>query len=579
MREHLEQLLQQALQQLAAHHTIGPISISLERPRDPSHGDWSSAVALSLAKSLQQPPRVISEQLLALIPSDPDIETVELAGPGFINFKLHKTYLHKQLETMWSSPNCGIQARTQPVTVVIDYSSPNLAKEMHVGHLRSTIIGDALARILTFLGEHVIRQNHIGDWGTQFGMLLAYMHEMQQQSQTPFNLSDLESFYLAAKQRFDTDAAFADAARAWVVKLQSNDPVAQTLWQQFISLSLAHCQALYQVLGVQLQPSDAHAESAYNAALPGIITTLEQQGLLRDEDGTKCVFLDQFKGKEQQPLPIIVQKKDGGFLYASTDLAAVDYRCHTLQADRILYVVDARQSLHFQQIFALALRAGFATPTTQLEHVEFGMILNKAGKPFKSRDGGVTKLVDLLDEAQHRAAVLIAAKNPDLSQQDCRAMAKTIGIAAVKYADLSKNRISDYVFDWDTMLSFEGNTAPYLLYANTRIHSVLRKANVVTQALDPINFDVQAPQEIALAKHLAVFPDVLVTSAQKATPHLICTYVYELAGLFSSFYEACPILSPENESHKNPRLKLAALTSKVLEKSLDLLGIPTLNRM
>ncbi|MEI6095311.1 MAG: arginine--tRNA ligase, partial [Gammaproteobacteria bacterium] len=263
----------------------------------------------------------------------------------------------------------------------------------------------------------------------------------------------------------------------------------------------------------------------------------------------------------------------------STDLAAVDYRCHTLQADRILYVVDARQSLHFQQIFALALRAGFATPTTQLEHVEFGMILNKAGKPFKSRDGGVTKLVDLLDEAQHRAAVLIAAKNPDLSQQDCRAMAKTIGIAAVKYADLSKNRISDYVFDWDTMLSFEGNTAPYLLYANTRIHSVLRKANVVTQALDPINFDVQAPQEIALAKHLAVFPDVLVTSAQKATPHLICTYVYELAGLFSSFYEACPILSPENESHKNPRLKLAALTSKVLEKSLDLLGIPTLNRM
>ena len=579
MREHLEQLLQQALQQLAAHHPIDTISISLERPRDPNHGDWSTAVALSLAKSLQQPPRVIAEKLLALIPTDPDIETVELAGPGFINFKLHKTYLHKQLETMWSSPNCGIQARTQPVTVVIDYSSPNLAKEMHVGHLRSTIIGDALARILTFLGEHVIRQNHIGDWGTQFGMLLAYMHEMQQQSQTPFNLSDLEIFYLAAKQRFDTDAAFSDAARAWVVKLQSNEPVAQTLWQQFISLSLTHCQALYQVLGVQLQPSDAHAESAYNAALPGIVTTLEQQGLLRDEDGTKCVFLDQFKGKDKQPLPIIVQKKDGGFLYASTDLAAVDYRCHTLKADRILYVVDARQSLHFQQIFALALRAGFATPATQLEHVEFGMILNKAGKPFKSRDGGVTKLVDLLDEAQHRAAVLIAAKNPDLSPQDCRDMAKTIGIAAVKYADLSKNRISDYVFDWDTMLSFEGNTAPYLLYANTRIHSVLRKANVVTQALDPINFDVQALQEIALAKHLALFPDVLVTSAQKATPHLICTYVYELAGLFSSFYEACPILSPENESHKNPRLKLAALTSKVLEKSLDLLGIPTLNRM
>lgn len=576
MREHLEQLLQQALQQFAAEH---PIAISLERPRDPNHGDWSTPVALSLAKSLQQPPRKIAEQLLALIPIDPDIETVELAGPGFINFKLHKHYLLKQLDTMWSSSQCGIPANPNPSTVVIDYSSPNLAKEMHVGHLRSTIIGDALARIFTFLGDHVIRQNHIGDWGTQFGMLLAYMHEMQQHSSTPFNLSDLESFYLAAKQRFDTDSDFADAARAWVVKLQSNDPIAQSLWKQFISLSLAHCQALYQILGVQLQPSDVYAESAYNAALPGIITTLDQQGLLSNEDGTNCVFLEQFKGKDQQPLPIIVQKKDGGFLYASTDLAALDYRCHTLKAQRILYVVDARQSLHFQQIFTLANRAGFATPATQLDHIEFGMILNKAGKPFKSRDGGVTKLVDLLDEAQHRASVLIAEKNPALSPQACRDMAKIIGIAAVKYADLSKNRISDYVFDWDTMLSFEGNTAPYLLYANTRIHSLLRKANITTETLDSIRFTAVAPQEIALAKHLALFPEVLVSSAQKATPHLICTYVYELAGLFSSFYEACPILSLGSEAHKNSRLKLVALTSKILEKSLDLLGIPTLKRM
>jgi len=576
MREHLEQLLKQALQSFAAQH---PITISLERPRDPNHGDWSTPVALSLAKSLQQPPRKIAEHLLALIPADPDIETIELAGPGFINFKLHKHYLLKQLDTMWSSPNCGIPENTHPLTVVIDYSSPNLAKEMHVGHLRSTIIGDALARIFTVLGDHVIRQNHIGDWGTQFGMLLAYMHEMQQHSSTPFNLSDLESFYLAAKQRFDTDPEFADAARAWVVKLQSNDPIAQTLWKQFISLSLAHCQALYQTLGVKLQPSDVYAESAYNDALPGIISILEQQNLVSNEDGTKCVFLEQFKGKDQQPLPIIVQKKDGGFLYASTDLAALKYRCHTLKAQRILYVVDARQSLHFQQIFALANRAGFATPATQLDHIEFGMILNKAGKPFKSRDGGVTKLVDLLDEAQHRAATLIAEKNPDLSPDACHEMAKIIGIAAVKYADLSKNRISDYVFDWDTMLSFEGNTAPYLLYANTRIHSLLRKAQVDTKALDSVTFAVEAPQEIALAKHLTLFSEVLVNSAQKATPHLICTYVYELAGLFSSFYEACPILNPDSDSHKHARLKLAALTSKILEKSLDLLGIPSLNRM
>lgn len=579
MKQHLEQLLQQAVQTLTAQDPLEALAITVERPRDPSHGDWSTAVALVLTKALKQPPRAIAEQLITLIPADSDIETIDIAGPGFINFKLHKHYLHQQLETMWTSPTCGIQAQTPPSTVVIDYSSPNLAKEMHVGHLRSTIIGDSLARILTFLGEHVIRQNHIGDWGTQFGMLLAYMDEMQQDSQSPFNLTDLESFYLAAKKRFDSDTTFADAARAWVVKLQSDDPLAKVSWKRFIDLSLAHCQALYKVLGVQLQPSDVRAESAYNPALPGVVTSLQQQGLLSDQDGTKCVFLDQFIGKDKQPLPIIVQKKDGGFLYASTDLAALDYRCHSLHADRILYVVDARQSLHFKQIFALANRAGFVTSATHLEHIDFGMILNKAGKPFKSRDGGVTKLIDLLNEAQYRASLLIAEKNPQLSPQDCEEMAKTIGIAAVKYADLSKNRLSDYIFDWDTMLSFEGNTAPYLLYANTRIHSLLRKAHATIPELDQVSFAVVAPQELALAKHLALFSDVVTIAGLKATPHVICTYLYELAGHFSSFYEACPILSPATAAHKDSRLKLAALTSKILEQGLDLLGIPTLQRM
>lgn len=575
MKQHLEQLLNQALQQLDAQ----PMPINLERPRDPSHGDWSTAIALVLAKSLQQPPRTIAEQLLALLPTDPNIESMSLAGPGFINFKLKTAYFQTQLETVWTSPTFGLQTKIHPSTVVIDYSSPNLAKEMHVGHLRSTIIGDSLARILTFLGEKVIRQNHIGDWGTQFGMLLAHMDDLQQHEQTPFKLTDLESFYLAAKQRFDNDVNFAETARAWVVKLQAHDPVAQALWQRFIELSLAHCQALYEVLGVQLDPTDVRAESAYNPELPGIIVKLQEQGLLREEDGTKCVFLDQFKGKDQQPLPIIVQKKDGGFLYASTDLAAIDYRCHQLKADRILYVVDARQSLHFQQIFALAVKAGFATPNTQLEHIDFGMILNKAGKPFKSRDGGVTKLIDLLNEAQHRATTLIAEKNPELSATECQTMAKTIGIAAVKYADLSKNRISDYIFDWDTMLSFEGNTAPYLLYANTRIHSLLRKANVPTSALHQVHFIFTEVQELALAKHLLLFSEVVLNCAQKAVPHLLCTYLYELAGLFSSFYEACPILSADDSAHKNSRLKLAALTSKILEQGLNLLGIPTLTRM
>ena len=450
---------------------------------------------------------------------------------------------------------------------------------MHVGHLRSTIIGDALARVMTFLGDDVIRQNHIGDWGTQFGMLLAYMHEIQHRSKETLNLTDLESFYLAAKQRFDNDVDFADDARAWVVKLQSHDPAAQALWTQFITLSLAHCQALYQRLGVELQPSDVRAESAYNDVLPHIVTHLHQQGLLQDSEGTQCVFLAEFVGKDKQPLPIIVQKKDGGYLYATTDLAALEYRYHHLRANRILYVVDARQSLHFQQIFALAIRAGFVAPTTRLEHIDFGMILNKAGKPFKSRDGGVTKLIDLLDEAEQRAAVLIAHKNPHLTPSDCKDMAKIIGIAAVKYADLSKNRISDYIFDWDTMLSFEGNTAPYLLYANTRIHSILRKAAIRVETLALYEFQISQPQETLLAKHLTLFPEIIVTVANKASPHLLCTYLYELAGLFSSFYEACPILSAEAELEKNSRLKLAALTSKLLEQGLHLLGIQTLQRM
>lgn len=578
MKQHLEHLLQQALFQFTAPNPPPSITIMLERPRDPSHGDWSSALALSLAKLLQQPPRVIAEQLLALIPADPDIAGIELAGPGFINFKLHKDYLHRQLEAIWSSSTCGVQEKTHPATIVVDYSSPNLAKEMHVGHLRSTIIGDALARVFEFAGEHVIRQNHIGDWGTQFGMLLAYMDDMQR-SQTPFDLSDLESFYLAAKQRFDADPKFADAARTWVVTLQSHDPKALALWKQFIDLSLAHCQDLYQILGVKLAPADVRAESAYNPDLPGVISHLQEKGLLSDEDGTKCVFLEQFKGKDQQPLPIIVQKKDGGFLYATTDLAALAYRAQVLHADRILYVVDARQSLHFQQMFALAVQAGFVPPQMLLEHIEFGMILNKAGRPFKSRDGGVTKLVDLLNEAQERACVLVASKNPDLSPQACQDMAKILGIAAVKYADLSKNRISDYVFDWDTMLSFEGNTAPYLLYANTRIHSLLRKAAISQHQVNQKAFAVEAVQEIALAKQIALFPDIIEHVATKSAPHLLCTYIYELAGLLSSFYEACPILSAEADSVKNARLKLVMLTSKILEQGLDLLGIPTLTRM
>lgn len=575
MKKHLESIIHTALSALDP--ALASTHVMLERPRDPDHGDWSSAIALGLAKSMRLAPRTLAEQIVAHIAPDPMITSVSIAGPGFINITLSPTYFCKQIDSLYHSPSLGVDATHPPYTVVVDYSSPNLAKEMHVGHLRSTIIGDALANILAFKGIHVIRQNHIGDWGTQFGMLLAHMHSLQK-TKEPFALSDIEHFYMAAKKRFDADPLFAEEARAWVVRLQAHEPESLSLWQQFIHLSLAHCQAIYTRLGVQLSPEDVRAESAYNDALPLIVQLLQQKGLITDQDGTQCVFLDQFKGKDQAPLPIIVQKRDGGYLYTTSDLAALQYRQSALQADRILYVVDARQALHFQQIFALAKRAGLVAETMQLEHVEFGMILDKNGRPFKSRDGGVTKLSDLLDEAEYRADKLIAQKNPTMDPQERKTMATRIGMAAVKYADLSKNRIHDYVFDWDTMLSFEGNTAPYLLYANTRIHSLLHKAGTALS-------DLSAPcectnaQDLILAKHLVQFPEVVDTVCAKALPHLLCTYLYELAGIFSTFYECCPILTAHTPAERQSRLKLAGLTSKILEKGLGLLGIAALTKM
>lgn len=580
MKQKIETLLEQALQKLAVDDPLFSTQhdIQLERPRDPLHGDFSSNLAMILAKSLKMAPRVLAERLIAVIPKDADLETIALAGPGFINFTLSLNCIQSQLETIWQSPVCGVVAQANPQTVVVDYSSPNLAKEMHVGHLRTTIIGDALAKILELQGHHIIRQNHVGDWGTQFGMLLAHLEDEENTSLGPIHLQDLECFYKAAKQRFDNEPEFAQRARQKVVLLQSGDSYCLELWTKYIALSLAHCQEIYDRLGVSLQAKDVKAESSYNDDLPEIVTSLRQQGLLITHEGAQCVFLDEFKGKDNQPLPVIVQKQDGGFLYASTDLAAIRFRQTHLKADRILYVVDARQSMHFQQLFALSYRAGFALTSTQLEHISFGMVLDKSGRPFKSREGGVTKLIELLDEAEKRAKVLIESKHTiKCPTQELDAMARTVGIAAIKYADLSKNRMSDYIFDWDSMLSFEGNTAPYLLYANTRIHSLIHKADINSAMLNsPIILD--HPSELHLAKQIILFPEIIETVGLKATPHLLCTYLYELAGTFSTFYEECPILNQES-ALKLSRLKLALLTSKILELGLSLLGIEALKRM
>ncbi|TRW48318.1 arginine--tRNA ligase [Aliidiomarina halalkaliphila] len=582
MKQQIEALLQSAVAGLIAQGTLPEdvsFRIQLDRPRDKSHGDFASNLAMMLAKPAKQNPRALAEAIIAAIPENDLIAKADIAGPGFINFSIDRSHLITQLEQAYADARLGVPQAEQPQTVVIDYSSPNLAKEMHVGHLRSTIIGDAVARTLQLQGHKVIPQNHVGDWGTQFGMLLAHMEDVKNEgASTELELSDLETFYKAAKKRFDDEEGFADRARSLVVKLQSGDAHCQQLWTQFIETSLAHCQEVYDRLGVQLTRADVMAESAYNADLPKVVEDLKAKGLLVENQGAQCVFLDEFKGKEDEPLPIIVQKKDGGYLYATSDLAAVRYRTGALEADRVIYVVDARQSLHFQQIFTLSRKAGYANDQVSLEHLGFGMVLGKDGRPYKSRDGGVTKLADLLDEAERRAAELIAGKGTDLSAEEQARVAQVVGISSVKYADLSKNRTSDYVFDWDTMLSFEGNTAPYLLYAYTRVNSLFQKAGIT---LDQVHGDIQleTDQDEALASKLAQFPEVIASVGNKGMPHFLCGYMFELAGAFSSFYEACPILSSDDDALKNSRLKLAALTARTLQQGLALLGIDTLEKM
>jgi arginyl-tRNA synthetase len=457
---------------------------------------------------------------------------------------------------------------------VVDYSSPNLAKEMHVGHLRSTIIGDAIARVLEALGHTVIRQNHVGDWGTQFGMLLTYLEETGADADA---LHDLESFYRDAKARFDSDPSFADRSRETVVRLQSGEALARRAWQRFIDISLSHCQAVYDRLGVLLRPADVRAESAYNDALPRVVESLTAQGLAVPSDGATCVFLEEFVGKDGEPLPVIVQKSDGGFLYATTDLAAVQFRNEALAANRVLYLTDARQALHFRQIFAVARRAGFAPPELSLEHLPFGAMLGKDGRPFKTRAGTVVKLIELLDEAESRALALVVEKNPDLDPASQATIARAVGIGAVKYADLSKNRTSDYIFDWEQMLSFEGNTAPYLQYAFTRIQSLFRRAGVES-TLQPVQVASAAREEHPLAVQLVRYQEVVEQVAAEGFPHQLCAYLYELATHFMRFYEACPILQAE-PTDRERRLALAARTGATLGDGLRLLGIATIDRM
>ena len=448
---------------------------------------------------------------------------------------------------------------------------------MHVGHLRGTIIGDSLVRVLGRLGHNIVRQNHVGDWGTQFGMLIAHMQEITtEHSDLPQQLADLEEFYKAAKQHFDADEQFAVTARNSVVKLQGGDPDYLAIWERFIEESLRHCEAVYAKLNVTLTRDDLDAESRYNSELGNIVNELSEQGLLTESAGALCVFLPEFVGKDDEPLPVIIQKSDGGYLYSTTDLAAIKFRSSQLKADRSLYVVDARQSLHFQQVFAVARAAGLASDQLSLEHIAYGTMMGKDGRPFKTRSGDAAKLVELLDESVRRAFALVSDKSPDLDETLRQEIAEKVGIAAVKYADLSKNRTSDYVFDWSSMLSFEGNTAPYLMYAYARIKSILRK-----QPGTPVNLHIACttePEERELLVKVLQLPEIVSAVAKDCYPNQLCNYLYELAGSFMRFYEACPILKSEQRL-KDSRLALSLLTAEALQQGLYLLGIDTLEQM
>ena len=540
-------------------------------------GDYQANGVMGAAKKLGIAPRQLAEQVLTHLELDGIANKVEIAGPGFINIFLDPAWLAKQVEAALADERLGV-APVKPQTIVVDYSAPNVAKEMHVGHLRSTIIGDASVRTLEFLGHNVIRANHVGDWGTQFGMLIAYLEKMQNEHANEMDLSDLEAFYREAKKHYDEDDAFAERARAYVVKLQGGDEYCREMWRKLVDITMSQNQKNYQRLNVTLTKDDVMGESLYNSMLPGIVADLKAKGLAVESEGATVVFLDEYKNKDGEPMGVIIQKKDGGYLYTTTDIACAKYRYETLGADRVLYYIDSRQHQHLMQAWTIVRKAGYVPDSVSLEHHMFGMMLGKDGKPFKTRSGGTIKLSDLLDEAVERAGKLIAEKNPDLSSEELAKLVDVVGIGAVKYADLSKSRTTDYIFDWDNMLAFEGNTAPYMQYAYTRVSSVFKRAGIDEKSLTG-DIVLTEDREKALAARLIQFEETITQVAREGTPHVMCTYLYDLAGLFSSFYEACPILTAESEEQRNSRLKLAALTARTLKTGLNTLGIETVERM
>lgn len=575
-----ELLNQKVLNAMAAVGVPADLPALIAPGKKAGFGDYQANCAMGAAKAMGTNPRELAAKIVAALDLAGIAEKVEIAGPGFINIDLNPEWLGEQIAKAQSDARLQVEQVAAPQNVVIDYSGPNLAKEMHVGHLRSTIIGDSLARLLEFQGHNVIRQNHVGDWGTQFGMLIAELEEqLGAKGDEAMALKDLEVFYQQAKKHFDDDEAFANKAREYVVRLQSGDAQMLKLWEQFKTISLHHSTEIYQQLNVTLKDTDVRGESFYNNDLAPVVKELQDQGLAVESDGAQVVFLQELADKEGNPSPMIIQKQGGGFLYATTDLAALRYRVNTLKANRIMYFIDARQSLHMQQVFTLSRKAKFVDESVSLEHLAFGTMMGSDGKPFKTRTGSTVKLAELLTEAVERAGALVSEKNPDLSTYEIAEISRKVGIGSVKYADLCKTRTNDYIFSWESMLSFEGNTAPYLQYAFTRVQSIFRKAGATPESLTNAII-IGTEQEKTLAIKLLQFSEVLDQVAREAMPHLLCTYLYEIASLYMTFYEACPILKDGIEPEvRDSRLRLCHLVAKTIEQGLELLGIEVMERM
>jgi arginyl-tRNA synthetase len=558
--------------------------------RPSSFADFQANVALPLGKRLGRPPREVAAELAARLDVADMCAEPEVSGPGFINFSLRDDWIAAQATQMLGDPRLGLAPTATPQTVVVEYSSPNVAKEMHVGHLRTTIVGDAIARVLEFAGHRVIRDNHVGDWGTPFGMLIEHLLDVGVDSaEAGLLTTDPNAFYQAARRKFDSDPAFTERARSRLVRLQAGDPDTMAIWQRLVDISRGYLHQVYTRLRVSLTDEDIRGESFYNDMLADTVGELEERGIAVVSEGALCAFPAGFTGREGRPLPLIIRKSDGGYNYASTDLAAVRYRVDKLSADRAIYVVGSEQALHFQMVFAVAIQAGWIPAEARFEHAQIGMVLGQDGNRLRTREGETPKLSGLLQEGVDRARGILdevdASSRFDAAELD--AVAEAVGIGAVKYADLSTARESAYLFDWDRMISFRGNTGPYLQYATARIKSIFRRAGEAGQAetgqaeagARRSGVAITAGPERALALRLLDFGAMVTQLGETAEPHRLCAYLFDVASLFTTFYEECPVLKAEPASLRASRLALCALTLDTLTLGLTLLGVPIPDRM